>query len=183
MEALRPDRPPEYTAHSPESLHLPNVPVHDLGATLSTTSTPTTISHGHSHSLSLSHTSSQSPPSLSGHIKLPAIKSLHLPTSSNRPAPLQHIPPPSQWTGQNQPLPSAGLRTLPPPTPNFGTPTFGPGTMTLPLASPMEAHHDIEGRMRQQSIVSLDMDDPETREAAETLSGLRNMGEYKHSES
>jgi hypothetical protein len=35
---------------------------------------------------------------------------------------------------------------------------------------------DDSARIRAPSIVSLD--DPETREAAETLSGLRNMGEY-----
>jgi hypothetical protein len=35
------------------------------------------------------------------------------------------------------------------------------------------------GRFRAPSIMSLD--DPETREAAETLSGLRNMGTFSKS--
>jgi transcriptional repressor OPI1 len=143
MEALRHDRPPEYTAHDPDSLVLPSVPTHDFRA-------------------------SASPP-----VSLPDIKSLGLP-AGHRPPPLQHIPPPpQQWPAQSS---SSSLRSLPPPTPNYATTTFG-----APLPSPMETDSVMsDGRMRAPSIISID--DPETREAAETLSVLRNIGklESKH---
>jgi transcriptional repressor OPI1 len=111
------------------------------------------------------------PPATSPPLKLPDLKSLHLlnNTISTRPAPLQNLPAHQQWASVTAPSSQqpGGFR-LPPPTPLYSS-TFGP------LPSPMETDSVMsENRMRQHSIVSLD--DPETREAAETLSGLRNNG-------
>jgi hypothetical protein len=98
-------------------------------------------------------------PPLSTPVSLPDLKSLKLPTG--RPAPLNLQPQP-QWPyatpNHRQPIQSAGLPS------------------SLPPPSPMETESIMSegGRFRAPSIMSLD--DPETREAAETLSGLRNMG-------
>ena len=103
-------------------------------------------------------------PSLPAHptpnaaVNLPDLRSLKLPVSSQStllPPPQQ--PPAQQWQSYQRP-------TYAPP--------YG-GAVSLPPPGPMEI--DEPARIRAPSIVSLD--DPETREAAETLSGLRNMGE------
>jgi transcriptional repressor OPI1 len=125
MEALRPDPPPEYTAHhDPDSFLLPSVPNHKL----------------------------TTPP-----VSLPDIRSLRLPNT--RPAPLQHVPPPSQWTQS-----SSQILRLPPITPKYNS-TFAP------LSSPMETDGVMPDRMRQPSIVSMD-----DMEAAEALTGMKTGG-------
>jgi hypothetical protein len=88
-------------------------------------------------------------------VKLPDLRSLKLPVS--QPALLPPPAPPQQWQTYARPA---------------YVPPF-PGAVSLPPPSPMDI--DDPGRIRSTSTVSLE--DPETREAAETLSGLRNMGQ------
>lgn len=92
-------------------------------------------------------------------ITLPDLKSLKLPTGRPTPPSLQPHP---QWQFSH---------------PNYRPPIQSAGfPSTLPPPSPMETESVMSepSRLRAHSIMSLD--DPETREAAETLSGLRNMG-------
>jgi len=46
----------------------------------------------------------------------------------------------------------------------------------LPPPSPMETDIIMSDSRKYRSLSIMSLDDPETREAAETLSGLRNMG-------
>jgi transcriptional repressor OPI1 len=114
-------------------------------------------------SLVLPSVPNHAPPPPSIPVSLPDLKSLKLPTG--RPAPL-NLQPLSQWQyappNYRQPIHSAGLPS------------------SIPPPSPMETESIMSdgGRFRAPSIMSLD--DPETREAAETLSGLRNMGTFQN---
>jgi hypothetical protein len=123
---------------------------------------PPAYDHHPPESLVLPSVPNHTLPQSAAPVSLPDLKSLKLPSSRPAPAPLSLLPQP-QWQygspSYRQPLHSAGFPSS-----------------TLPPPSPMETDTVMSdgGRRRAPSIMSLD--DPETREAAETLSGLRNMG-------
>jgi hypothetical protein len=133
------ERPPAYVVDSdPRSLVLPSVPTHDP-------------SHQQQN----------------GHIVLPDLKSLGLPTGrpsaiiSNQPYQTH-----SQW-GSVQPSTYPHSAAVSP---------RSYGSAMLPPPSPMESEMTISDGRKYRSLSIMSLDDPETREAAETLSGLRNMG-------
>jgi len=125
---------------------------------------PTTTTHTNNEPQSYTLPSFNSQPFLPppSPVHLPDLKSLKLPTSRQTPAPLPLHHPPSQWhfshSSYAQPPHSAGF----PPS--------------LPPPSPMETDTIMSdgARPRAQSIMSID--DADAREAAETLSVLRNIG-------
>jgi hypothetical protein len=94
-------------------------------------------------------------------VHLPDLKSLKLPTSRATPAPLP-LHPPSQWhyphSSYSQPPHSAGF------------------TPSLPPPSPMETDTVMSEGARPRALSIMSIDDPDAREAAETLSVLRNIG-------
>jgi hypothetical protein len=103
-------------------------------------------------------------------INLPDLRSLGLPPSQSP----HYYRQPQEWTTGPQ---SAFANSFP------SVPT------TLPRAS---AERSLGSPVATESVVSIDergtktpsvvsMDDPETRMAAEALSGLRNLGEYNYS--
>ncbi|KAF2269442.1 clock-controlled protein-like protein 8 [Lojkania enalia] len=146
---MQQERPPAYTQHEPESLHLPSVPTH----------APTT------------HDKSSD--------RLPGIRSLDLPdATAARPHashPSIELSPRSQsqaehaqW-GSLPPLSSATFPRVPEGMPRSST--------EIEIGSPMDTASvvsavDDSGRPREMSVLSVD--DPDVRLAAEALSGLGN---------
>lgn len=125
-QQLERERPPAYTNHDPDTLHLPSVPQHDP------------------------HTS----------IQLPDIKSLGLPSST------QFLANGAQHTANWQSPPAQHI---------FHTPVRSEFPRhTSEVTSPAGSVMSHEGGMRAQN--AMNVDDPETRMAAEALSALGKLG-------
>jgi hypothetical protein len=92
-------------------------------------------------------------------VSLPDLKSLKLPTGRPIPLPLH---PPTQWQYPHQPYPQ------PPHSAGF--------TPSLPPPSPMETDTVMSEGARPRAMSMMSIDDADAREAAETLSVLRNIG-------
>lgn len=106
------------------------------------------------------------------HIVLPDLKSLGLPTG--RPSainPAQPYSSPPQWN------------SIPPQSTYLHSAATSPrsfGSVMLPPPSPMEVDTIMSDGRPYRSMSIISFEDAETREAAETLSGLRNTGKSTH---